>query len=241
MAGPHRGNPSERSTRKGEPAAGAFASVVPGGAHVRHERGVEYGSWVKPAGMVCDDDRVIFSSGRALSAGMVSTIGHAYVHTVIDDHSRVAYAEIHDDESAATATAVLRRAVAWYTGLGVSAMRVLSENGRPTGHTCAATPSPGWASRHAQPGPTGRGRTRRSSGSAAPWPIAIRSDALPQRVTTPEGHPRRSCTSTTPQAHTALGGQPPITRLTTLSGQLRRYGGPGWGPATCERGSRAGK
>ena len=31
--------------------------------------------------------------------------GTAFVHTVIDDHSRVAYAEIHDDETAATATA----------------------------------------------------------------------------------------------------------------------------------------
>ena len=28
---------------------------------------------------------------------------HAFVHTVIDDNSRVAYAEIHDDETAATA------------------------------------------------------------------------------------------------------------------------------------------
>ena len=31
--------------------------------------------------------------------------------TVIDDHSRVAYAEIHDDEAALTAVAVLVRAV----------------------------------------------------------------------------------------------------------------------------------
>ena len=28
-------------------------------------------------------------------------MGKAYVHTVIDDHSRVAYAEIHDDEKGA--------------------------------------------------------------------------------------------------------------------------------------------
>jgi len=34
-------------------------------------------------------------------------LGHAFVHTVIDDHSRVAYAEIHDDETAVTAIAVL--------------------------------------------------------------------------------------------------------------------------------------
>jgi len=39
-------------------------------------------------------------------------IGIAFVHTVIDDHSRVAYAEIHDDETAVTAIAVLHRAVA---------------------------------------------------------------------------------------------------------------------------------
>ena len=39
-------------------------------------------------------------------------LGNCFVHTVIDDHSRVAYAEIHDDEKAVTATAVLNRAVA---------------------------------------------------------------------------------------------------------------------------------
>lgn len=54
---------------------------------------------------------------------------HAFVHTVIDDHSRVAYAEIHDDETAATATAVLRRAVSWFTDRGVRVERVLSDNG----------------------------------------------------------------------------------------------------------------
>ena len=42
-------------------------------------------------------------------------MGKAYVHTVIDDHSRVAYAEIHDDEAALTAAAVLVRPVEWFT------------------------------------------------------------------------------------------------------------------------------
>jgi hypothetical protein len=37
----------------------------------------------------------------------------AYVHTVIDDHSRVAYPKIHNDEKAATAVGVLLRAVSW--------------------------------------------------------------------------------------------------------------------------------
>ena len=48
---------------------------------------------------------------------------------MIDDHSRVAYAEIHDDETAATATEVLRHAVAWFADRGVTVQRVLSDNG----------------------------------------------------------------------------------------------------------------
>ena len=56
-------------------------------------------------------------------------IGTAFVHTVIDDHSRVAYAEIHDDETAATAAGVLYRAVAWFAARGVKVERVLSDNG----------------------------------------------------------------------------------------------------------------
>ncbi|MDT5322433.1 MAG: hypothetical protein QOD88_4955, partial [Mycobacterium sp.] len=56
-------------------------------------------------------------------------LGHAFVHTVIDDHSRVAYAEIHDNERADTAVAVLRRAVGWFGTRGVRVERVLSDNG----------------------------------------------------------------------------------------------------------------
>jgi transposase InsO family protein len=56
-------------------------------------------------------------------------IGTAYLHTVIDDHSRVAYAEIHDDETAATAVGVLLRAVSWFADRGVTVDRVLSDNG----------------------------------------------------------------------------------------------------------------
>ncbi len=48
---------------------------------------------------------------------------------MIDDHSRVAYAEIHDDETAATAIGVLRRAIAWFAARGVTTERVLSDNG----------------------------------------------------------------------------------------------------------------
>jgi transposase InsO family protein len=55
--------------------------------------------------------------------------GTAYLHTVIDDHSRLAYVEICADETAATATAVLTHAVAWYAEHGIHIERVLSDNG----------------------------------------------------------------------------------------------------------------
>jgi hypothetical protein len=55
-------------------------------------------------------------------------LGHAYVHTVSDDHSRVAYAEIHEDESAQTAIGVLRRTMGWLGTPGITVERVLSRN-----------------------------------------------------------------------------------------------------------------
>jgi len=56
-------------------------------------------------------------------------IGTCFLHTVIDDHSRVAYVEAHDDESKETAAAVLRNAVAWFAARGVIVQRVLTDNG----------------------------------------------------------------------------------------------------------------
>lgn len=56
-------------------------------------------------------------------------LGTAFLHTVIDDHSRVAYVEICQDEKGATAVGVLQRAVTWFADRGVTVERVLSDNG----------------------------------------------------------------------------------------------------------------
>jgi len=68
---------------------------------------------------------------RVTNAYRQPKVGTCFVHTVIDDHSRVAYAECHDDETAATAASVLSRAVAWFAERGVTVERVLSDNGSP--------------------------------------------------------------------------------------------------------------
>ncbi|QPL04772.1 transposase family protein [Actinomyces respiraculi] len=48
---------------------------------------------------------------------------------LIDDHCRLVRCEVHDDQTAATATAILVRAVAGFAQRGVSIDTVLSDNG----------------------------------------------------------------------------------------------------------------
>ena len=47
----------------------------------------------------------------------------------VDDHSRVAYAELLADERRATACAFMARALAFYEELGVAVERVMTDNG----------------------------------------------------------------------------------------------------------------
>jgi len=147
------------------------------------------------------------------------SIGTAFVHTVIDDHSRLAYAEICTDEKATTAVGVLQRAVAWFAERGVSVERVLSDNG-------SAYRSHLWRDACADLGithkrtrpyrPQTNGKIERFHRTLADgWAYARFYDSTEQRNTALPGwlhfynHHR---------AHSALGGKPPVTRLTNLPG-----------------------
>ena len=157
--------------------------------------------------------------GRRRTPGTATKMGTAFVHTVIDDYSRVAYAEIHDDETAATATMVLRNAVAWFAARGVTVERVLSDNGSCYRVICGATPAASSASPRRRPGPTGHRPTAKSSGSTAPWPTAGRS-----RSSTPPRPPAGALPAWLHEynhhrPHTAIGKATPISRLTNLPGQ----------------------
>jgi len=55
--------------------------------------------------------------------------GWEYVHVAVDDRSRVAYVEMHRDETAVTTAGFLRRAIAWYRTVGVRVRRILTDNG----------------------------------------------------------------------------------------------------------------
>jgi transposase InsO family protein len=56
-------------------------------------------------------------------------VGFDYVHAAIDDHSRLAYAEIHPDETGATCAAFLERAAAYFAECGITRIeRVMTDN-----------------------------------------------------------------------------------------------------------------
>jgi transposase InsO family protein len=55
--------------------------------------------------------------------------GWEYLHVCVDDYTRLAYAEVLDDERGPTAAGFLERAVAWYHRHGVIVERVMTDNG----------------------------------------------------------------------------------------------------------------
>jgi transposase InsO family protein len=61
-------------------------------------------------------------------AEMRQRVGWEFCHSMIDDHSRLAYTEIHRDEKAPTVTAFVERALDWFAAHGVSARRVQTDN-----------------------------------------------------------------------------------------------------------------
>jgi transposase InsO family protein len=146
-------------------------------------------------------------------------LGYAFIHTVIDDHSRVAYAEIHDDETAATATGVLRRATSWFADRGVTIERVLSDNGsayrshawRDTCNDLGIQPKKTRPYR-----PQTNGKIERFHRTLADgWAFSrhystesARRAALPAWLHFYNQH----------RPHTAIGKVPPITRLNNLPG-----------------------
>jgi transposase InsO family protein len=56
-------------------------------------------------------------------------VGSDYAHAIVDDHSRLAYVELHDDEKAATVTGFVERALAFFAAEGIVAKRLMTDNG----------------------------------------------------------------------------------------------------------------
>jgi transposase InsO family protein len=160
-------------------------------------------------------------SDQSRAARRAPRVGFDYVHAAIDDHSRLAYAEIHADEKADTCAGFLRRATVALGELGVEHVeRVMTDN------ALAYRRSAAW--RHALDELGARACfTRRyrpqTNGKAERFNRTLLEEWAYQRPFTSNKEraaalPGWLHTYNHHRSHTALGGHPPITRVNNAAG-----------------------
>jgi transposase InsO family protein len=182
-----------------------LGKVPPGGGHRVHGRsiGKQHASLARRA---------------RKHAGQAS--GYHFLHTALDDHSRLAYTEVLADEQATTAAAFWRRAVIWFASHGVTVERVLTDNGscyRSRLWTAACHDLDVTHKRTKPYRPQTNGKVERFHRTlAVEWAYVRAYSSETARVAALRkwlhlyNHHR---------THTALGGKPPASRVTNLSGQ----------------------
>jgi transposase InsO family protein len=145
--------------------------------------------------------------------------GYDYLHAAVDDHSRLAYVEVLDDERAHTCARFWRRAHHWFALHGVTVTGVLTDNG--VGYRSrlfgAALADIGVRHQRTRPyRPQTNGKVERfNSTLLEEWAYRrlYRSNAARDRALQPWVHRYNMH-----RAHTALGGLPPVSRVNNLPG-----------------------
>ena len=145
--------------------------------------------------------------------------GWSYLHVAIDDHTRLAYAELLKDERGPSCAAFLRRATAWYAERGITIERVLSDNAKA------------YHGRHWQQACAERGIQRRYTRPYSPWTNG-KAEALIKtmlrewayRCAYPtSGHRARALSGylrwyNNHRPHGSLQARPPISRVSNVCG-----------------------
>jgi transposase len=166
------------------------------------------------------DQRVGVARVRAARAGAASSRGYAYIHHAVDDHSRLAYSEIHADERKETAIGFLTRARAFFTAHGITVRAVLTDNG-------ACYRSKAWAKTLVAAGikhrrtrpyrPQTNGKVERFNRTLLEeWAYAREYRSEAERAA---AYPVWLHTYNHHRGHTALNGKSPIQLVTNLRGQ----------------------
>ena len=155
--------------------------------------------------------------GRAMGSTGVrkrQVLGFDYVHAAVDDHSRLAYAEIHPDEKGTTAAGFLTRAAEFFAGHGIEIREVITDNA--------------WAYRHSvdfRDTVTALGAKQRFIKPHCPWQNGkverfnrtLQTEwAYRQPFTTNDARAEALAPwlahYNTERNHDGIGGQPPISR-----------------------------
>lgn len=147
-------------------------------------------------------------------------VGYDFAHAIVDDHSRLAYVELHNDEKAATVTGFVERAIAFFQSHDIVCKRLMTDNGfsyvknRSLAELLARQ-----GIRHltTQPyRPRTNGKVERFHQTMArEWAYGLsyrshrhRNDALPHWL---DNYNRR-------RPHSSIGDRPPISRVHNVRG-----------------------
>lgn len=148
--------------------------------------------------------------------------GYTYIHACVDDHSRIAYAECHDNERAVTAVEFFERALIFYASHGITSIKsVLTDNG-------SAYISNLWkaALRDAQ---VKHRRTRRqtpkTNGKVERFNLTMKTEWLYVRAYSSEEDRRNHLVPflneyNHDREHTSIGNRPPMSRAPTPGPKL---------------------
>jgi transposase InsO family protein len=145
--------------------------------------------------------------------------GYAFLHNAVDDHSRLAYSEILADEKKETAAGFWERANAFFESCGITVKRVLTDNGSCyRSYAFKDALGPDIKHKRTRPyRPQTNGKVERYNRTMLDeWAYAKPYASEAERVAAftewlhHYNHHR---------GHTSLKGQPPVTRVTNLSGQ----------------------
>jgi len=144
--------------------------------------------------------------------------GYHFLHTALDDHSRLAYSELLADEHKDTAAAFWTRANTWFEANGIKTRKVLTDNGSCYRSKVFAEALRDITHQRTRPyRPQTNGKVERFHRTLADeWAYArtYRTDSERCNAYTDWLH-----TYNHHRGHTALGGQPPASRVPNLSGQ----------------------
>ncbi|MGY0018630.1 IS481 family transposase [Streptomyces sp. YJ-C3] len=160
--------------------------------------------------------------GRQAGRVTRNNMGFDYIHSAVDDHTRLAYSEIHPDEKAATCAAFLRRAAAFFTAHGIDHVeRVLTDNAWPYRKSFA------WREALADLGAAGkltRAYRPQTNGKVERFNRTLLDEWAYLRPYTSNDERTAALadflhTYNHHRCHTALGGHPPISRVNNAASQ----------------------
>ncbi len=145
--------------------------------------------------------------------------GYAFLHHAVDDHSRLTYSEIHDDEKKETAVAFWQRAEAYFVSCGITVKAVLTDNGNAyRSHLWATALGKRIKHRRTRPyRPQTNGKVERFNRTLLEeWAYAHEYRSETERAA---AYPAWLHHYNHHRGHTSLRGKSPIDRVPNLPGQ----------------------